>query len=194
MITIIDYKAGNVGSLKNAIESLGFSCQITSDPQKIGRAEKIIFPGQGRAGSAMKELRKRGIDKIIKKIKAPFLGICLGMQLLADYSVEDKTRGLAIIPGDVFKFGNGLRVPQIGWNSVRIKNNPPLFRGINNNEYFYFIHSYYFAAPEQYVVGRTDYGIGFVSALQKDNYYAVQFHPEKSGEAGLKLLRNFCLL
>lgn len=193
MITIIDYKAGNVGSLKNAIESLGFACQISSDPNEISKAKKIIFPGQGRAGNAMKELKKRGIDKIIKNINVPFLGICLGMQMLSDYSEEDKTKCLSIIPSRVIKFDNSLKIPQIGWNKVKIKSSP-LLKGIKDNEYFYFVHSYYFLAPSKYVIGTTDYGIKFASVVQKNNFYGVQFHPEKSDKAGLKLLNNFCLL
>ncbi|MFA6427327.1 MAG: imidazole glycerol phosphate synthase subunit HisH [Candidatus Magasanikbacteria bacterium] len=194
MITIIDYNASNIGSLKNAIGHLGFECSVTSDPNKIKNAKKIIFPGQGRAGSAMRELKRRSINTIIKNINVPFLGICLGMQLLADYSEEDETECLSIIPGKVNKFAGRLKVPHIGWNSVQIKTKSPLLNDLKNNEYFYFVHSYYFQSPEQDILGLTDYGIRFPSIIQKNNFYAVQFHPEKSGKAGLRLLHNFCVL
>lgn len=194
MITIIDYNAGNIGSLRNAIEHLGFECSITSDPSKIKKATKVIFPGQGRAGSAMRELKKRNMDTIIKNINVPFLGICLGMQLLSDYSAEDQMRCLSIIPGETNKFADKLKVPHIGWNSIQIKMKSPLLNGLKDNEYFYFVHSYYFQAPKQNILGLTDYGIRFPSIIQKDNFYAVQFHPEKSGKVGLKLLYNFCVL
>ncbi|OGH94570.1 MAG: imidazole glycerol phosphate synthase, glutamine amidotransferase subunit [Candidatus Magasanikbacteria bacterium RIFOXYD2_FULL_41_14] len=194
MIVIIDYKSGNVGSLQNAILGLGYDCEISSDPGKIKKANKIIFPGQGRAKSARRELKKSGIDKIIKSTRVPFLGICLGMQLLADFSAEDNVSCLSVIPGNVFKLPAGLKVPQIGWNRVRFSRSSPLLTGINNNEFFYFAHSYYFQASAQYVLATTDYGVEFPAVISRDNFYSVQFHPEKSGLAGLKLLNNFCAI
>lgn len=193
MITIIDYGAGNIGSLKNALTSLGFDCLVTSDPKIIAKADKIIFPGQGRAGSAIKELKKRGLDKIIKKINVPFLGICLGMQILADYSEEDNTNCLGIIPGEVKKFSNSLKIPQIGWNKIKISRVSRLLKGIKDSEYFYFVNSY-FLCLNNYTIAETSYGLNFSAVIQKDNFYGVQFHPEKSGKIGLKILNNFCKL
>lgn len=191
MIAIIDYNAGNMASIKNAIERAGFKCEITSNPQKILKAEKVIFPGQGRAGSSMKQLRKTGLDQAIKKIKAPFLGICLGMQLLADFSEEDSTKGLSIIKGDVVKFPQDMKTPQIGWNKVFFSKKISLTEGIENGDYFYFVNSYYFNADSKNEFGYTNYGIPFASIVNKNNFYGVQFHPEKSGKAGEKLLSNF---
>lgn len=194
MIAIIDYNAGNIASIKNALKRLEVDYIITSSPKDVKIADKIIFPGVGRAGAAMNELKKRGLDEIIPKIKVPFLGICLGMQLLAENSAEDETNCLGVIPGQVNKFSNSLKVPQIGWNSVGFTKDSSLFKDIPNASYFYFVNSYYFDADEEFVVGRTRYGIDFASAAQKDNFYGVQFHPEKSGEIGLKVLKNFCEL
>ena len=191
MIAIIDYNAGNIASVKNAIERLGFECEITSDPEKILRAEKVIFPGQGRAGSSMKQLREKGLDEVIKEIKAPFLGICLGMQLLADFCEEDSTEGLSIIKGDVVKFPPNLKAPQIGWNKVFFTKKSPLTEGIEDGDYFYFVNSYYFKPDINSEIAYTNYGFPFTSMVNKNNFYGVQFHPEKSGKAGEKMLNNF---
>jgi len=192
VIAIIDYKSGNVGSLKNALDRLGVSYQVTSDPAAIKSADGVIFPGQGRAGQAMKELRSLGIDKLIPKLRQPFLGICLGMQLLAEFSEENETKCLDIISGTCRKFPASLKTPHLGWNKVDFDKESPLTKRIESGEYFYFLNSYYFDADKSAVVGSTGYGFNFPSAVQKDNFFAVQFHPEKSGKAGKQLLKNFC--
>ena len=193
-IAIIDYKAGNIASIKNAVERLGFSCFITSNPEEILKADGVIFPGQGRAGQTMANLEQMGIDKIISKITKPFLGICLGMQLLVDSSEEDNTKCLSVISGKCVKFPSELKTPQIGWNKVSFIQRSPLTEGINDDSYFYFANSYYIEVEDKNVVGKTDYRISFSSIIQKDNYFAIQFHPEKSGTVGSQLLNNFCKL
>lgn len=193
MITIIDYNSGNIASVQNALKKLGVRYKLSSNPDDIANAEKVIFPGVGRASYAMKQLNQRGLIKVIKNLKVPFLGICLGLQLLSDFSEEDDTSCLSIIPGKVKKFGSDLRVPEIGWNKVSIRKSSPLFEDIDDNNYFYFVNSYYFNSDE-FAVGTTYYGCEFSSVVQKNNFYATQFHPEKSGEVGLKLLFNFCKL
>jgi len=190
-IAIIDYNAGNIASLRNAVKGLGLSCAVTSSPDQILKAQRVILPGVGRAGSAMNELRRRGLDQIIPGIKVPFLGICLGMQLIAQHSEEDETVCLSIIPGKVKRFPPSLRAPQIGWNRVYGSKGSPLLKNIPNGSHFYFVHSYYVDASPEYVVGTTSYGLDYPSVVQRDNFFAVQFHPEKSGETGLKILRNF---
>jgi len=192
MIAVIDYKAGNIGSVKNALERLGVKYVVTSDAKQIRAADGVIFPGQGRAGPAMKELQAMGLDNLIPDLEQPFLGICLGMQLLAEVSAEDNTVCLAIIPGTCRQFPRGMKLPQLGWNKVNFQQESPLTRGIKSEEYFYFLNSYYFDAGPASVIGVTDYGLSFPSIVQKDNFFAVQFHPEKSGKAGEQLLRNFC--
>ncbi|MDD5750200.1 MAG: imidazole glycerol phosphate synthase subunit HisH [Candidatus Pacebacteria bacterium] len=196
MIAIIDYKAGNVASVKNAFNRLGVECLITSDHETILSAQGVIFPGQGRAGTAMKELKRSGIDTAIKNITRPFLGICLGMQLLADFSQEDDTECLSIIKGKCQKLPSVLKTPHLGWNKVEFVGNSPLIEGIRaNSPYFYFVHSYYFSPlNNDCLVGKTPYGFDFASMVQKDNFFATQFHPEKSGKIGETLLSNFCKL
>ena len=192
MIAIIDYKAGNTGSVKNALDRLGVSSVITADPAEITNAKGVIFPGQGRAGPAMQELKRTGLDKLIPGLKQPFLGICLGMQLMAKVSEEDDTACLGIVPGVCRKFPATLKTPQLGWNKVDFVKKSPLTDDIKSGQYFYFVNSYYFDADEDYIAGTTSYGFDFPSMVQKDNFFAVQFHPEKSGEPGGQLLRNFC--
>ena len=194
MITIINYNAGNIASVKYALERLGCEYKITSDVDEIKNAEKIIFPGVGRALQAMNELKKLGLVDVIKNIKVPFLGICLGLQLFAEFSEEDDTQCLGIIEGRVKRFSNNVKIPQIGWNQVDFTKLSPLTDGILNKSYFYFVNSYYFDTPDEYIIGKTDYGISFPSIIQKNNFYATQFHPEKSGEVGEILLSNFIKL
>jgi glutamine amidotransferase len=194
MIAIIDYKAGNIASVKNALERLGRKCIITSELKEILSSDGIIFPGQGRAGTAITELRKTGVDQIIPKITKPFLGICLGMQLLAEYSEEDKTKCLAIFKGKCRKFPPTLKTPHLGWNKVELTQSSALTNGIPSGECFYFVHSYYIDILDDCVIGKTSYGFEFPSIMQKGNFFALQFHPEKSGEQGLRLLNNFCKL
>ena len=195
MIAIIDYKSGgNIASLKNAIERLGYFCFITSKPKEILNASGVILPGQGRAGTAMTELKKRNIDKIINQFKKPFLGICLGMQLLCQATEEDQIKGFGIFQGISRKFPPVLKVPHIGWNKVRFKSSSPLISNIPDGSYFYFAHSYYVDGNFKEIIAQVSYGFDFGVIFQKRNFYGVQFHPEKSGKQGLRLLNNFCKL
>lgn len=194
MIAIIDYNSGNIASVKNALQKLGKDFIVTADPEEILRAERVIFPGVGRAGAAMAEIKRCGLVEVFKQIKTPFLGICLGMQLLLSISDEDDINCLNIIPGQVKKFENGLKVPQIGWNKILVSRESPLFLNIASDSYFYFVHSFYCEVEKDREIATTNYGIEFASTIQKDNFFGVQFHPEKSGEVGLELLRNFCNL
>lgn len=193
MIQIINYKAGNLQSIANALEKLDVKHEIINSPSELRKNSKIIFAGVGAAGSAMANLRKSGFDKSLSKIKNPFLGICLGMQLLFEYSQEDSVECLGILKGEVLKFPAGLTVPQIGWNKVKT-NSSPLFQNIPQNNYFYFVNSYYAKPTENNSIAETEYGITFCSAVQKENFYGVQFHPEKSGSIGQKILDNFIKL
>lgn len=195
MITIIDYNAGNVASVANALKRLGVECKVSSDKSEVARAEKVIFPGVGAARAAMQKLYALDLVQAIRGLKVPFLGICLGMQILADYSEEGEVECLKILPGKVKKFSSpGLKVPQIGWNKVSFREGCRLSDGLSSAEYFYFVNSYYFEAADDICLGETSYGEEFCSVAQKDNFFATQFHPEKSGEVGLKLLDNFCKL
>lgn len=190
MIQIIDYGAGNLQSIKTALEKLKVDYEVINSPKQIKSEAKIIFAGVGAAGSAMKNLRKSGFDKALMKLKSPYLGICLGMQLLFETSEENETKCLGIIKGDVRKFPLGLTVPQIGWNIVEYKKSP-LFKGLPQNSFFYFVNSYYAVPISGASTGTSCYGITFCSAIQKNNFYGVQFHPEKSGKFGQKILANF---
>lgn len=195
MIAVIDYGAGNLKSVCNALEKLGQRYKVVLKPRELRGAKKVILPGVGAADNAMETLSENGFQKSIPRLKIPFLGICLGMQLLADFSEEGNTKCLSIIPGRVKKFrSRTLKVPQIGWNKVEIIKPSPLTTGIPDGNYFYFVNSFYFEAPEENISGKTNYGIPFASVVQRNNFYATQFHPEKSGPCGLKLLRNFCEL
>lgn len=193
MIQIIDYGAGNLQSVKNALEKLGQKYEVISSPKKIRSNSKIIFAGVGAAGNAMKNLQKSGFAIALPKLKNPFLGICLGMQLLFDFSEENDTACLGIIKGEVCRFPQGLIVPQIGWNQVKV-NNSPIFKDVTQNNYFYFVNSFYVKPFGKNSIAETDYGITFCSAVQKENFYGVQFHPEKSGQIGQKILNNFIKL
>ena len=194
MIGIIDYGAGNTRSLKNALEKLGQRYCMVRTPKELGCAHKVIFPGDGAAGAAMQSLLESDLVEAIPRLKIPFLGICIGLQLLAEFSDENSVECLSVIPGKVRRFDTTLKVPHMGWNRVRFTGKFPLARGIKNGSYFYFVHSYYFDAPQEIVYGETVYGRNFPSCIAYKNFYAVQFHPEKSGGAGLKLLSNFCAL
>jgi glutamine amidotransferase len=191
-IAIIDYGASNLQSVANALTSLGRSFEIISDPKKLTDFDKVILPGVGAAGSAMEKLKRSGFAEILPKLKVPTLGVCLGLQLFADFSSEGNTKCLSIISGEVKKFKNDLKVPHMGWNKVEFIKESPLTSGIPNNSFFYFVHSYYLETKDEFVTGKTAYGISFPAIIQKNNFYAVQFHPEKSGSLGLKLLSNFC--
>lgn len=193
MIQIIDYGAGNLQSIKNALEKLGAEYEVISSPKELRADAKIIFAGVGAAGSAMTSLQKSGFDKVLPKLKNPFLGICLGMQVLFERSEEDSVECLKILKGSVCRFPFGLTVPQIGWNKVKVSDSL-LFRDIPQNSYFYFVNSYYAKPSESDSIAETEYGITFCSAVQKGNFYGVQFHPEKSGSIGQKVLDNFIKL
>jgi len=200
MITIIDYKAGNLTSVKLAFECLGVEAHITHDAASILAAERVVFPGVGAAGAAMAYLNTTGLGEAIKAAivqGAPFLGICFGMQLLFEFSAEDGgVPCLDVIPGQVKRFNPvqaRYKIPHMGWNSVKIVKPHPLLAGIEDESEFYFVHSYYPAPAQQdYIFGQTDYAeINFASIAGKNNFLATQFHPEKSGRIGLKLLQNF---
>jgi imidazole glycerol-phosphate synthase subunit HisH len=196
VIAIIDYKAGNLRSVERALKHLGISCTITAEPNEIMNAERVIFPGVGAAGKAMETIHELEIDKIIHEVierGTPFLGICLGTQIIFGSSQEDSAICLGIISGTVRKFPDmGEKIPHMGWNTLVKAKDHPLFHGIDNDAWFYFVHSYY---PEpanmEDVAARTSYGITFASAVSRGNVFATQFHPEKSGRPGLKILDNF---
>lgn len=188
-IVIIDYGAGNIQSIKFAIQRLGFEAKLSSDIDEIIAADKVIFPGVGEASSAMKMLRSTGLDKKIPDLKQPVLGICLGMQLMCNSSEEGMTKGLGIFDAEVIKFSNKLKVPQIGWNQI-YDLETELFIGIKENEYVYLVHSFYVAECEQ-TIASTTYGVEYTTAIKKNNFFGVQFHPEKSSDAGEKILKNF---
>jgi imidazole glycerol-phosphate synthase subunit HisH len=188
-IAIVKYNAGNIQSVLFALERLGMNAVVTDDAQAIRGADKVIFPGVGEASSAMKYLREHGLDKVLKSLEQPVLGICLGMQLMCTHSEEGDTTCLGIFDTNVKKFNQGLKTPQIGWNQAAF-NGTPLSGGLGDSPDFYFVHSYYAGICDE-TIGVTDYGIPFSSALQKDNFYGVQFHPEKSAAAGEQLIRNF---
>lgn len=204
MIAIIDYKAGNLTSVKRALDFLGQASIITCDFSKVMETERIIFPGVGAAGQAMADLKRHDLDQAITEaynIGRPVLGICLGTQIIMESSQENNTRCMGLIGGEVRKFredltdheGSRLKVPHMGWNSVKLRKRHPLFEGVAPGSEFYFVHSYYPDPrdPDK-VLGETVYGIGFASVLMTKSLVAVQFHPEKSGRPGLKILANFC--
>ena len=186
---IIQYNAGNIQSVLYALERIGMTAVVTDNPTLIQSADKVIFPGVGEASSAMKMLLESGLDTLIPVLKQPVLGICLGMQLMCNKSEEGNTKGLGIFDVHVIKFTSKVKVPQMGWNNIyNLKSD--LFKGVKENEYMYQVHSYY--APQcPEAIATTDYEVEYTSALQKDNFYGTQFHPEKSGDVGEKILGNF---
>ena len=188
-IVIVDYGAGNIQSIRFAFERLGFTAGLSDRPERIRNADKVIFPGVGEAGSAMTKLRQSGLDTLIPKLEQPVLGICLGMQLMCRYSEEGKTAGMGIFETDVKCFPPGLKVPQIGWNSIH-ELKTPLFEGIPENEFIYLVHSYYAPLCEE-SIAVCEYGFSYSAGLARDNFYGLQFHPEKSGKAGARMLKNF---
>lgn len=198
MVSIIDYGAGNLMSVKKALDFIGAESEITMDKEKIKTASHVILPGVGSFGDAMASMEERNLVEIVKETALsgkPFLGICLGLQLLFSESEESPgVKGLGVLDGKISLIPKkaGLKVPHMGWNSVEIKNNSGIFKGIPDNSYFYFVHSYYLnSANENEVAGITQYGTEIQCAVEKGNLCATQFHPEKSGEIGLKLLKNF---
>ncbi len=188
-IVIIDYGAGNIQSIMFAIQRLGYVAVLSHDIDEIKSADKVIFPGVGEASSAMKKLKASGMDTLIPQLEQPVLGICLGMQLMCNYSEEGKTKGLGIFDVNVLKFSNNVKVPQIGWNVVsNLKTD--LFDKIQEKEYMYTVHSFYVPICME-TIATTDYELLYSSALHKNNFYGVQFHPEKSSSAGEQVLKNF---
>ena len=189
-IAIIDYKAGNTQSVQNALNRLGYTAELTATPEKIKAADKVIFPGVGNAGAAMKSLVEAGLDDVLRKLDQPVLGICLGMQLLCSSSEEDNTPGLGIIDAAVRKFipANGMKVPHMGWNNVVFTYGKT--RSEEAETYVYYVHSYYMEL-NSFTTAITEYTVPFTAMLQKDNFYGMQFHPEKSGVSGELLLKKF---
>ncbi|WP_059025392.1 imidazole glycerol phosphate synthase subunit HisH [Gabonibacter massiliensis] len=192
MVTIIDYGAGNVFSVQTAIRRLNEEVIISSDPSVILEAERVIFPGVGQAAAAMRQLREKGLDKIIPELKVPVLGICLGMQLMCTFSEEGDTTGLGIFPLAVKRIGQGKKIPHMGWNRI-FGLHSDLFRRVGEMEWGYFVHSYYIPC-NAYQIATCDYDGEFCAAVRKDNFWGCQFHPEKSSGTGELILRNFLML
>jgi glutamine amidotransferase len=197
-LVIIKYNAGNIQSVLYALERIGAEAKVTDDIPEIERADKVIFPGVGEASTAMRYLRERGMDKVIKNLEQPVLGICLGMQLMCRFSEENSVECLGIFDEDVKYFGktpapgSKLKIPQIGWNNIYdVKT--PLFSNVPDNSYVYFVHGYY-AALGEHTIATTNYILPYSSALHRDNFYGVQFHPEKSADKGEQILQNFITL
>ena len=191
-VAIVDYGAGNIQSLRFALDRLGVESVLTANPEVLRTADKVIFPGVGEASSAMKKLRATGLDTLLPTLKQPVLGICLGMQLMCNSTAEGNTQGLGIFDCEVQRFPTKVKVPQMGWNTLSATKGA-LFENIAANEYMYLVHSYYAPLIEE-TIASTTYGETYSTALQKDNFYGVQFHPEKSSKAGSQLLSNFLAL
>jgi len=195
MIAIIDYGASNLRSVSKAIDKIGYQSKVTSSPREVLEADIVILPGVGAAGEAMHRLQERDLREAIQQIASenrPLLSVCLGLQLLFGSTEEGGEGCLDILPGVVKKLPSGLKIPHMGWNQVKQKISHPLFWGIEDNAYFYFVHSYYVEPQDKSLIaGETDYGLSFSSVIIKSNLVATQFHPEKSGRWGLRMLQNF---
>ncbi|MBK0368850.1 imidazole glycerol phosphate synthase subunit HisH [Flavobacterium agrisoli] len=188
-IVIINYGAGNIQSIMFAIERLGYKAVLSNNPDEIKSADKVIFPGVGEASYAMNRLKESGLDTLIPTLTQPVLGICLGMQLMCNSSEEGNTKGLRIFDVDVVKFSSKVKVPQMGWNTIyNLKSD--LFKGIAEKEYMYLVHSFYATICKE-TIATTEYEVEYSSALENGNFYGTQFHPEKSGDVGEKILGNF---
>lgn len=201
MIAIIDYDAGNLKSVQKALHYIGCDCIVTRDRQELGKADKVILPGVGSFGDAMANLKKYELDKVIRELVAentPLLGICLGLQLLFEASEESPgVEGLGLLQGEIVRIPETyrLKIPHIGWNSLELKGDGRLFRGLKGRPYVYFVHSYYLKAREEAIVkATTDYGVHIHASVEKGNLFACQFHPEKSSGTGLAILQNFAAL
>ena len=195
IITVIDYQAGNIRSVEKALEKSGASVKVSGKASDLEKSDAVVFPGQGSCDSSMVNLRNQGLDEVLVEwinSGKPFMGVCLGLQLLLEESDEGDERGLGVLEGRVEKLPEGQKVPHMGWNSVRFTTDHPVFKGVSQNSYFYFVHSY-IAVPKasSIIAGHTEYGRDFCSAVAFDNVVAVQFHPEKSGENGLNIYKNF---
>lgn len=201
MNAIVDYGLGNLRSVQKALEKVGHAATITDDPATIAAAERVILPGVGASADGLAAIRDRALEAPLKAFidsGRPFLGICLGLQMLFDWTYEDgEHRGLGVLPGKVVRFDipSELKVPHMGWNQVRFASRPPIFEGIDDDAYFYFVHSYHVVTEDSSIdATTTDYGGPFCSSVWRDNVYATQFHPEKSQAVGLRLLKNFAEL
>ena len=191
-VAIVKYNAGNIHSVRLALQRLGVEPQVTDDPQILKSAQRVIFPGVGEASTAMEYLKVRGLDQLLLQLKQPVLGICLGLQLLCQHSEENNTPGLGLFPVLVKRFPPRDKVPHMGWNSIENLQSP-LFKNVPEGSFVYFVHSY-FAEPSPLTIARCNYILPFSAALQKDNFFAVQFHPEKSGKVGEQIFKNFLAL
>lgn len=195
MIAIIDYGMGNLRSVQKAFEYLGYKAVITQQPSEIQKADKVVLPGVGAFKDAMQTIKQKGIDKVLYDVveqKKPLLGICLGMQMFFEKSYEyGEHKGLAILQGEIVKLPEGVKIPHMGWNSLNIKKKNPLFEGLSQEPYVYFVHSYHLNTEADIVSATTYYGKEIQVAAQKENVFALQFHPEKSGDVGLNILQNF---
>lgn len=195
MIGIIDYGMGNLRSVQKALEFVGYEAVVSDNPELLSKADKLILPGVGAFAEAISTIRNKGFDKLILEAveaKKHFLGICLGLQLIFDKSFENgEHQGLGLISGEITRLPDTVKIPHIGWNSLDIKNDSPLFSNLSENPYVYFVHSYYLNTEEAVVSATTFYGKDIQVAVQKENIFACQFHPEKSGDEGLKILKNF---
>lgn len=202
MIRIIDYGVGNLFSLRSSLRAIGIDADYTGNPAEIRKADKLILPGVGAFRDAREALRSTGLDRVVQEEVGkgkPLMGICLGMQMLFDRSYEyGEYEGLGLIPGEIVpmegRIPKDLPIPHIGWNELILKQPSPLMKNTANGDYVYFVHSYYAETPAEYVIATTEYGVEMTAAVQKDNVYGCQFHPEKSSEVGLSILKAFCEL
>lgn len=202
MIRIIDYGVGNLFSLRSSLRAIGIDADYTGNPAEIRKADKLILPGVGAFRDAREALRSTGLDRVVQEEAGkgkPLMGICLGMQMLFNRSYEyGEYEGLGLIPGEIVpmegRIPKDLPIPHIGWNELMLKQPSPLMKNTANGDYVYFVHSYYVETPAEYVIATTDYGVEMTAAVQKDNVYGCQFHPEKSSEVGLSILKAFCEL
>lgn len=202
MIRIIDYGVGNLFSLRSSLRAIGIDADYTGNPAEIRKADKLILPGVGAFRDAREALRSTGLDRVVQEEAGkgkPLMGICLGMQMLFNRSYEyGEYEGLGLIPGEIVpmdgRIPKELPIPHIGWNELMLKQPSPLMKNTANGDYVYFVHSYYAETPAEYVIATTDYGVEMTAAVQKDNVYGCQFHPEKSSEVGLSILKAFCEL